>query len=83
MIQSASGKFHPPNRGYRQMPFRPDRAEGHPCCGQTSLLLVVHRRVFDRLALRIGSAHGDGAALAVGRYDNPARGRNLAGFFVG
>lgn len=61
-------------------------AEGHSRVrldfGIDRLLFIVDRGVVDFIALGIGSADGDGAALAVGGDDNSARGRNLAVFFI-
>jgi hypothetical protein len=38
--------------------------------GVPPLLLVIHSSAFEFLALRIGAAGSDGAALAVSRQDN-------------
>jgi hypothetical protein len=59
MIHSASGKFHPPDHAIGKCVSPRIETEEHPCCDQTPATdCVIHRRVFDRLTLRIGSAHG-------------------------
>jgi hypothetical protein len=45
------------------------------------LLLVVDRRTADLLSVRINSARGDRAALAVGRHDNATANGGLAAIF--
>ena len=46
----------------------------------TELLLVVHRSTSELFALRVGSAHRDRAALAIGRHDNTTAGSNFCAF---
>jgi hypothetical protein len=63
------------------------RAEGHSGCGpilsEIPLLLVVHRRGFHLLAIRIGCGHCDRPALAVCGDHNSAGDSNLASFLIG
>jgi hypothetical protein len=44
------------------------------------LLLLINLATADPLTLRVGSAHGDRAALAVSRHNNPTTGDNLTAF---
>jgi hypothetical protein len=46
--------------------------------GVPPLLLVIHSSAFEFLALRIGAAGSDGAALAVSRQDNATACGDLA-----
>src|SRR5215510_7012122 len=48
--------------------------------GSIVLLLVINGNALELLALRIGSAAGDRAALAVGRYDNATTCSDLTPF---
>ena len=59
------------------------RAERHLFCWffpRNNSLLVVHCSAGEFLALRIGSARGNRAALAVGRHDNATASGDLAAF---
>ena len=61
-----------------KMPFRSASSE-RASDRESSLLLVVHRGALDVFALRICSARGDRAGLAIGRHDNPTASSGLAG----
>lgn len=67
------------NAGLRALPSEIIERKG----AADLLLLVVHRRVFDLLAFRIGSAYGESAALAIGGYHDLPTENHLAIFLVG
>ena len=56
------------------------KGEGLEICLVTSLLLVIHLGATYPVALRVNSAHGDSAALAIGRNGNPSADDYLTAF---